>query len=46
MFRLYTFIGMLIQVPLIVLTRLIYKRLRNPVYGNVVFWLVFVIFGK
>jgi len=45
-FRLWAFWGMLGQLPLIALTRLVAIKLKRPVWGNVVFWASFLVFGQ
>ncbi len=40
------FLGMFTQVPVISATQWVYKKSNNPVFGNVVFWCAFCIFGQ
>jgi len=46
MFSSWAFFGMMGQLPLIYLTRLVAKRFRAPIWGNVIFWCVFLVFGQ
>ncbi|CEP00341.1 diacylglycerol O-acyltransferase [Plasmodiophora brassicae] len=46
MIQTWTFFGMLLQVPLVYITGRVYKRWKQPIWGNVAFWLVFCIFGQ
>ena len=45
-FRLYAFLGMMAQIPLVEITKVIDRRLEGSQIGNVVFWLSFCIFGQ
>ena len=44
--QLYAFWGMVAQVPLIWLTKWIVRKLKQPVWSNCVFWVVFLMFGQ
>ena len=44
--KLWAFSGMLAQLPLVMITRDLYRRLKTPVWGNVTFWTTFCIFGQ
>jgi len=40
MFKLWAFWGIVGQVPLIMFTRMVAKRFKRPIWGNVMFWYV------
>jgi hypothetical protein len=42
----HAFFGMLFQVPLVILTTSLHQRHNNPIIGNVIFWVSFVILGQ
>jgi diacylglycerol O-acyltransferase-1 len=42
----HAFLGMILQVPLIALSRFLTHTLKQPNYGNSVFWLSFCILGQ
>jgi len=44
--RLWAFLGMMSQVPLVYLTKIIDARLEGSQLGNVIFWMSFCIFGQ
>lgn len=44
--RLWAFWGMLLQVPMIMLTHLVGRVLKMPVWGNVIFWFFFLVLGQ
>jgi len=46
MFKLWAFLGMFGQIPLIMLTRWVARTLKKPVWGNVLFWFSFLVFGQ
>jgi hypothetical protein len=46
MFSIYAAAGMIGQIPLIILTRWLARGLQKPQYGNVVFWISFLIMGQ
>jgi diacylglycerol O-acyltransferase-1 len=46
MFSIYAFLGMFLQVPLVTLTRWLAETMNRPVYGNLVFWISFLVFGQ
>jgi len=45
-FAFHAFFGMLLQVPLVMITKMIDRRFDNPLIGNVIFWLSFCIIGQ
>lgn len=44
--KLWAFWGMMGQIPLVILTRWLYRKLRKAAYGNVIFWTTFCMFGQ
>mmetsp|Transcript_5151 Transcript_5151/g.17980 ORF Transcript_5151/g.17980 Transcript_5151/m.17980 type:complete len:200 (+) Transcript_5151:2-601(+) len=46
MFRLWAFLGIMGQIPLVTLTNWTSKKLKNDQAGNLVFWVSFCIFGQ
>ncbi|KAI4379978.1 hypothetical protein MLD38_006213 [Melastoma candidum] len=46
MFKLWAFMGIMFQVPLVVLTNYLQKKFSNTMVGNMVFWLFFCILGQ
>ena len=46
MFSTYSFFGMFGQIPLIILTRWLSKTMHRPVYGNLLFWVSFLVLGQ
>ncbi|CAM8936269.1 unnamed protein product [Rhodiola kirilowii] len=45
-FKFWAFIGIMFQVPLVVLTNYLQKKFTNSMVGNMVFWLFFSILGQ
>lgn len=45
-FRLWAFFGILLQVPLISISKALVKFLKTEQLGNIFFWLTFCIFGQ
>jgi diacylglycerol O-acyltransferase-1 len=43
---LHAFMGMFLQVPLVIITEWMRKVTGNPVFGNVTFWVVFCVLGQ
>jgi diacylglycerol O-acyltransferase-1 len=46
MIGVYAFIGMMLQLPSIVISQKLYKKLANPVIGNVMFWCTLPLLGQ
>ncbi|KAI4377800.1 hypothetical protein MLD38_015375 [Melastoma candidum] len=46
MFKMWAFMGIMLQVPLVVLTNYLHKKFSNTMVGNMVFWLFFCILGQ
>ncbi|XP_031255702.1 diacylglycerol O-acyltransferase 1A isoform X1 [Pistacia vera] len=46
MFKLWAFIGIMFQVPLVLITTFLQRRFRNSMVGNMIFWFIFCIFGQ
>ncbi|XP_031093520.1 diacylglycerol O-acyltransferase 1A-like [Ipomoea triloba] len=46
MFKCWAFIGIMFQVPLVILTNLLQNKFRSPMVGNMIFWSFFSIFGQ
>lgn len=46
MISIHAFMGMIGQVPLIILTRYLNKKANRPVWGNIIFWISFLVFGQ
>lgn len=46
MVRPWSFIGMIMQIPLVAITRFLWKRFRGSSVGNVIFWLSFCVVGQ
>lgn len=44
--RLWAFLGIMLQVPLVLITEHIHKRLKRDEAGNIVFWLTFCVVGQ
>jgi len=44
--RLWAFLGMMSQIPLVEITKIIDRRLEGSQLGNLIFWLSFCIFGQ
>ncbi|KAF9612615.1 hypothetical protein IFM89_002211 [Coptis chinensis] len=45
-FKLWAFIGIMLQVPLVILTNYLYDKFRNAMVGNMIFWFIFCILGQ
>ncbi|XP_061965454.1 diacylglycerol O-acyltransferase 1-like isoform X1 [Populus nigra] len=45
-FKLWAFIGIMLQVPLVVITKFLQNKFRSSMVGNVIFWLFFSILGQ
>ncbi|CAM8917279.1 unnamed protein product [Rhodiola kirilowii] len=45
-FKLWAFMGIMFQVPLVVLTNYLQRKFTNSMVGNMVFWLFFSILGQ
>ncbi|KAI4380764.1 hypothetical protein MLD38_006916 [Melastoma candidum] len=46
MFKLWAFMGIMLQVPLVGLSNYLQKKFSNTMVGNMVFWLFFCILGQ
>ncbi|XP_057430792.1 diacylglycerol O-acyltransferase 1C-like isoform X2 [Lotus japonicus] len=46
MFKLWAFIGIMFQVPLVLITNYLQNKYRNSMVGNMIFWLIFCILGQ
>lgn len=46
MFKLWAFIGIMFQVPLVLVTNYLQNKFRNSMVGNMIFWLFFSILGQ
>ncbi|KAG8367208.1 hypothetical protein BUALT_Bualt16G0048700 [Buddleja alternifolia] len=46
MFRLWAFMGIMLQVPLVIVTNYLQDKFENSMVGNMMFWCVFCIFGQ
>ncbi|CAI7738076.1 unnamed protein product, partial [Closterium sp. NIES-54] len=46
MFRLWAFLGMIFQIPLVWITNYLYQKFQNPMVGNMLFWFFFCIVGQ
>ncbi|KAL1805230.1 hypothetical protein ACET3Z_028298 [Daucus carota] len=45
-FKFWAFIGIMFQVPLVVITKYVHDRFRNSMVGNIIFWCFFSIYGQ
>ncbi|KAH7686462.1 Diacylglycerol O-acyltransferase protein [Dioscorea alata] len=45
-FKFWAFIGIMFQVPLVILTNYLQNKFRNTMVGNTIFWLFFSILGQ
>ncbi|XP_058068657.1 diacylglycerol O-acyltransferase 1 isoform X2 [Magnolia sinica] len=45
-FKLWAFIGIMLQVPLVILTNYLQNKFKNTMVGNMVFWFFFSILGQ
>ncbi|KAL5728713.1 hypothetical protein ACHQM5_001763 [Ranunculus cassubicifolius] len=46
MFKLWAFIGIMLQVPLVILTNYVQAKFKNAMVGNMIFWFIFCILGQ
>ncbi|KAG6723300.1 hypothetical protein I3842_03G201400 [Carya illinoinensis] len=46
MFKLWAFIGIMLQVPLVMITNYLQNKFRNSMVGNMIFWFIFCILGQ
>ncbi|KAK7354633.1 hypothetical protein VNO80_20098 [Phaseolus coccineus] len=46
MFKLWAFIGIMFQVPLVLITNYLQDKYRNSMVGNMIFWFIFCILGQ
>lgn len=46
MFKLWAFLGIMFQVPLVLLTNYLQRKFQNSMVGNMIFWFIFSIFGQ
>ncbi|MCO5594668.1 hypothetical protein L7F22_048701 [Adiantum nelumboides] len=46
MFRCWAFLGIMFQVPLMILTKYLYQRFQSTMVGNIIFWFFFCIVGQ
>ncbi|XP_004513435.1 diacylglycerol O-acyltransferase 1C-like isoform X2 [Cicer arietinum] len=46
MFKLWAFIGIMFQVPLVLITNYLQNKYRNSMVGNMIFWFIFCILGQ
>ncbi|KAF8036214.1 hypothetical protein BT93_C2043 [Corymbia citriodora subsp. variegata] len=45
-FKLWAFIGIMFQVPLVLITNYLQNKFNNSMVGNMVFWFIFCILGQ
>lgn len=45
-FKLWAFIGIMFQVPLVMFTNYLQDKYRNSMVGNMIFWIIFCILGQ
>ncbi|KMS96848.1 hypothetical protein BVRB_8g199240 [Beta vulgaris subsp. vulgaris] len=45
-FKLWAFLGIMFQVPLVLLTNFLQRKFQNSMLGNMIFWFIFSIFGQ
>nr|BAN84022.1 diacylglycerol acyltransferase type 1 [Euphorbia lagascae] len=45
-FKLWAFIGIMFQVPLVVITNYLQQKFRSSMVGNMIFWFIFCILGQ
>ncbi|OVA08410.1 Membrane bound O-acyl transferase [Macleaya cordata] len=45
-FKFWAFIGIMVQVPLVILTNYLQNKFRNTMVGNMIFWFFFSILGQ
>ncbi|KAJ9167974.1 hypothetical protein P3X46_019560 [Hevea brasiliensis] len=46
MFKLWAFIGIMFQIPLVVITSYLQNKFRSSMVGNMIFWFIFCILGQ
>jgi diacylglycerol O-acyltransferase-1 len=46
MIRPWSFIGMMMQIPLVALTKYLYRRYPGTSMGNLIFWVSFCVVGQ
>ncbi|CAL5184753.1 unnamed protein product [Lathyrus oleraceus] len=46
MFKMWAFIGIMFQVPLVLITNYLQNKYRNSMVGNMIFWFIFCILGQ
>ncbi|XP_010242272.1 PREDICTED: diacylglycerol O-acyltransferase 1 isoform X2 [Nelumbo nucifera] len=46
MLKFWAFIGIMFQVPLVIITNYLQKKFRNTMVGNMIFWFFFSILGQ
>ncbi|XP_007012779.2 PREDICTED: diacylglycerol O-acyltransferase 1 isoform X1 [Theobroma cacao] len=46
MFKLWAFIGIMFQVPLVLITNYLQDKFRSSMVGNMIFWFIFSILGQ
>ncbi|KAK9697248.1 hypothetical protein RND81_08G024800 [Saponaria officinalis] len=45
-FKLWAFLSIMIQVPLVLITNYLQRKFQNSMVGNMIFWFIFSIFGQ
>ncbi|XP_057545399.1 diacylglycerol O-acyltransferase 1A [Amaranthus tricolor] len=45
-FKLWAFLGIMFQVPLVLLTNFVQRKFQNSMVGNMIFWFIFSVFGQ
>ncbi|ONK80981.1 uncharacterized protein A4U43_C01F23940 [Asparagus officinalis] len=45
-FKFWAFIGIMVQIPLAILTKYLQEKFRNSMVGNMIFWFFFSILGQ
>ncbi|PIA64273.1 hypothetical protein AQUCO_00100033v1 [Aquilegia coerulea] len=45
-FKFWAFIGIMFQVPLVILTNYLQNKFKNDIVGNMIFWFIFCILGQ
>ncbi|XVF35050.1 hypothetical protein REPUB_Repub18cG0111500 [Reevesia pubescens] len=45
-FKLWAFIGIMFQVPLVLITKYLQNKFRSSMVGNMIFWFIFCILGQ
>jgi diacylglycerol O-acyltransferase 1 len=46
MLRTWAFFGMMLQLPMIHVTDLVKRKLKNDQFGNILFWISFCVIGQ